>query len=52
MKIKRKIIVSDSILDLSAMPSLQKKALLPFMVKAVGFIMAIKILFGKKKDKK
>jgi len=38
-------------LDLSFIPLAQKKSLFPFLVKAVGVIIALKILFRERKEK-
>lgn len=51
-----KIIKTDSILadKLKKLSPVAKKSMLPFLIKAVGLIMALSILFGdsKKKEKK
>jgi hypothetical protein len=49
MKIKRKLIVQDSLLDLSMLAITKKRALLPALIKIVGIMIALKILFGEKK---
>ena len=49
MKNKRKLIVQDSLLDLSMLMASKKRALLPALIKAVGIFLALKILFGEKK---
>jgi hypothetical protein len=49
-KPKRILKVSDGLLDLTFLNIFQKKGIFPFLVKAVGIYIALKMLFGEKKE--
>lgn len=50
MKPKRTLKVKDGLLDLSFLGLSTKQGLFPLLYRAVGFYIAMKILFGSKKE--